>query len=114
MRSMNDSTITAAERFALVVAAFLDDPEVTLPSGLGFGSAGLRVHGRIFAMLSSKGRYVVKLPQRRVAALVASGAGEHYDPGHGRLMKERLQIEPTSAEDWLTLARDALAFVAAK
>lgn len=109
---MSHAPITSSERFAAVVAAFLDDPDVTPPSGQGFGSSGLRVQGKVFAMLSSKGAYVVKLPQPRVAALVASGDGEHYDPGHGRRMKEWLQVSPTSDLDWLTLAREAMAFVA--
>jgi hypothetical protein len=51
----------------------------------------------------SKGRLVVKLPRQRIDALVATGAGERFDPGHGRLMKE-----------WLPLAREALAFVASQ
>ena len=111
---MNDAPPTPAVRFAAVVAAFLDDPDVTPPSGQGFGASGLRVQGKIFAMLSSKGEYVVKLPQRRVAALVAGGVGDYFDPGHGRRMNEWLQVEPTSALDWLELAREALAFVAPK
>lgn len=110
MKPTNDATVTLPERFAAVVAAFLNDPGVTPPSGHGFGSSGLRVHGKIFAMLSSKGEYVVKLPQRRVAALVAAGVGERYDSGHGRRMQEWLQVVPTSAVDWLGLAREALAF----
>ena len=114
MLTMNDALLAPAERFAEVVAAFLDDPGVTPPSGQGFGSSGLRVHGKIFAMLSSRGEYVVKLPQRRVAALVAGGVGDYFDPGHGRRMKEWLQVEPASATDWLELAREALAFVAPK
>ncbi|HXS24769.1 MAG TPA: hypothetical protein VN719_11095 [Gemmatimonadales bacterium] len=100
------------ERFALVVAEFFNNPDVTPPSGTGFGSAGLRVHGRIFAMLSSKREFVVKLPARRVDALIAAGEGDRYDPGHGRRMKEWLALSPTSQLDWLSLAREALAFVA--
>jgi hypothetical protein len=49
-----------------------------------------------------------------VDALVASGDGERFDPGHGQLMKEWIAIEPTSEVEWLPLAREALAFVAAK
>jgi hypothetical protein len=65
-------------------------------------------------MLASDGAFVVKLPKPRVDALVASGDGERFDPGHGRLMKEWIAIEPTSDVEWLPLAREALTFVAAK
>jgi hypothetical protein len=57
---------------------------------------------------------VVKLPKPRVEALVASEHGSHFDPGHGRLMKEWLSVAPTSDVEWLPLAREALAFVAGK
>lgn len=79
----------------------------------GFGSSALKVHGKIFAMLVT-GRLVLKLPRQRVDALIAAGDGARFDPGHGRLMKEWLSVEPASAADWLPLAREALAFVASK
>jgi hypothetical protein len=61
-----------------------------------------------------KGRLVVKLPRQRVDALIASGDGARFDPGHGRLMKEWLTVEPASEEEWLPLAREAMEFVASK
>jgi hypothetical protein len=57
---------------------------------------------------------VVKLPKARVDALVAAGEGRRFDPGHGRLMKEWLSLEPVSELEWLPLAREAMAFVASK
>ena len=83
------------------------------PTG-GGGASALKRRGKIFAMLSSKGEFVVKLPQQRVNALIARGDGERFDPGHGRLMKEWVCIEPDAAAEWLSLAREAMAFVAAK
>jgi hypothetical protein len=105
---------TSAARFATIVDELLGEPDVTPPSGRGFGSSGLRWRGKIFAMLASDDAFVVKLPKSRVDALVASGDGERFDPGHGRLMKEWIAIEPTSEVEWLPLAREALAFVVAK
>jgi len=49
-----------------------------------FGATSLKTDGRIFAMLV-KDRLVVKLPAARVTQLVEDGAGEHFDPGHGRI-----------------------------
>lgn len=111
---MSQLPTSQEERFAAIADEFLNNPDVTPPTGTGFGSAGLRVHGRIFAMLSSKREFVVKLPARRVDALIAAGEGARYDPGHGRRMKEWLAVSPASEQDWLSLAKEALAFVAAQ
>jgi len=93
--------------FQRVVDAYAGDPRVVY--GKMMASPGLKVDGKIFAMLS-RGRFVAKLPKPRVDALVASGAGERFDPGHGRIMKEWVVIGRGSV-DWLSLAREAYAFV---
>lgn len=108
---------TAEARFAKVVNALKDSPGVTPPlaapqSRQRFGSSGLKVKDKLFAMISSKGKFVVKLPRERVDALVDSGVGERFDPGHGRLMKEWLAVTATSQALWLRLAREAMKFVA--
>jgi TfoX/Sxy family transcriptional regulator of competence genes len=78
-----------------------------------FGSAGLKTHGKTFAMLV-RGRLVVKLPGDRVEELLAAGAGARFDPGHGRLMREWVSLaeaaDPTTCR---MLMAEALAFVAA-
>lgn len=106
------------ERFAALEEALHDvaGVDVGAPGSMpakGFGAAALKTGGKIFAMLA-KDRLVVKLPRDRVDTLVAAGDGERFDPGHGRLMKEWLSLDPGSGEDWETLAREALAFVAGR
>jgi hypothetical protein len=97
------------QRFEQLAARFVADPDVT--QGTGFGSApGLRIKGKIFAMLV-KDELVVKLPKDRVDGLVAAGAATQFDPGHGRLMKEWASVPADSPEDWERLADEALAFV---
>jgi hypothetical protein len=116
---MSHISITPEERFTTVVEEFLDNPDVTPPadgtqSKKSFGSSGLKVHDKIFAMLV-RGKFVVKLPKSRVDALIASGDGERFDPRHdGRLMKEWLVVETTSAVEWLPLAKEAMEFVSSK
>jgi hypothetical protein len=112
---MSQSASTPEERYAMVVEALVGEDGVTPGSAekRGFGSTELQVGGKIFAMLN-KGRLVVKLPRQRVDALVAAGAGERFDPGHGRLMKEWVAVASESQEEWLPLAREALAFVRSK
>jgi len=112
---MRKPRITPEQRYALTVEALIKNSAVTLGSGKkGFGSSALKINSKIFAMLSSKGKFVVKLPKQRVDSLVESGSGERFDPGHGRIMKEWLALEPNSGEDWLALAGEAMDFVASK
>lgn len=97
--------------FARVVKAFARRRDVTPPgTGKGFGSGGLKVKGKLFAMISSSGKFVVKLPKARVDELVAAGTGAYFDPGHGRLMKEWLEMEGRERL-WIGLAEEAREFV---
>ncbi len=109
-------TGTPQERYAEVVDALIHngDPKLEVAQKKAFGATGLQVGSKMFAMLSSKSSLVVKLPKERVDALVAAGQGEHFDPGHGRPMKEWLSLSPTADEDWIALATEALKFVASK
>lgn len=99
-----------AGAYAAVVKAFENDPRVTLPgTGKGFGSNALKVGGKIFAMLSSKSGFVVKLSEARAAELVTSSVGEYFDPGRGKLMKSWVVV--TAGERWwIPLAKEARAF----
>ena len=107
---MSANVSNAAERrFAELAARFGGEADVS--EGTGFGKIpGLRTGGKIFAMLAH-GRLVVKLPRDRVDALVAAGAAERFDPGHGRRMKEWASVDATAAEDWEQLASEARSFV---
>ena len=112
---MSHPPITPEERYATLVEALLSQADVTVgsPGKTGFGSSALQIRGKIFAMLV-KGRLVVKLPRQRVDALVASGDGERFDPGHGRLMKEWFSLAPTSEAGWLPLATEAMELVGSR
>ena len=94
-------------KFAPVMAAFAGNEGVD--QGRMFGSVSLKVGGKVFAMLV-KGSLVVKLPKARVDALVASGSGGYFDPGHGKLMKEWAAVSDAS-RSWVQLAKEAYAFV---
>jgi hypothetical protein len=95
--------------FADLAAAFAGDRRVA-SGGAGFGANALKSGGKIFAMVTSKGEFVVKLSKTRVDALVAAGQGERFDPGHGRRMKEWLQLT-RARPNWRALAEEALQFV---
>ena len=109
---------SADERWGALVESMLGRPETMYGSaGSGprraFGSTSLKTNGKIFAMLAN-GRLVVKLDRRRVDSLVASGDGERFDPGHGRLMKEWLAVNADADVVWDALASEAEAFVAGR
>lgn len=75
-----------------------------------FGAHCLQVNDKNFAMLY-KGQLVVKLPTARVDALVATGEGRLFDPGHGRVMGGWAMIDPVSEDQWRQLAEEAKAYV---
>ena len=95
--------------FESVAKAFAKVRDVTREKRKGFGSGALKVNGKIFAMMSSKGQFVAKLPKQRVDQLVSSGRGERFVPGPGRIMKEWAAIEGRSG--WVEFAREAYDFV---
>jgi hypothetical protein len=104
--------VDAAERYAVVVKALSRSRAVTADAKRGFGAGALKTNDRIFAMLASGDRFVVKLPRSRVDALVDQGEGERYDPRNdGRLMKEWLVVGSHDEAQWIALAKEALRFV---
>src|SRR5262245_556093 len=113
------STQQPAERLATIVQALRRNAGVTwgpdeVQSLQRHGSSGSKIGDQISAM-PVRGRLPVKLPRQPVDDLVASGAGERFELAGtrriGRPMKARLLVEPTSQEDWLSLARAAMALV---
>ena len=93
--------------FATVARGFLDRPDVDAGTGFG-GSPGVRVDGRIFAMLV-RGRLVVKLPAARCAELRDAGVAEPLAVGR-RVMKEWIEVLAEDAARWQELAEEAYEF----
>ena len=104
------------ERFEALVAAMLERPGTTLRIGANagpqraFGATSLKTNGKIFAMLV-KGRLVVKLDRRRSTPWSPRASATNFDPGHGRLQKEWLDVDSDSDQTWLDLATESEAFV---
>ena len=98
----------ARSAFAALAERFTADPDVD--TGTGFGSApGLRVTGKIFAMLPEE-ELVVKLPRERCEELVSAGEGRLFVIGK-RTMREWVAIPTVDRDRWTELASEALAFV---
>jgi hypothetical protein len=99
----------AEETFERLSGRFTDLPEVS--PGTGFGSSpGLRVGGKIFAMVV-RDQLVVKLPKARVDELVEAGTSERFDRGKGQRMKEWAATSTQHAGQWEQLMTEALDFV---
>jgi TfoX/Sxy family transcriptional regulator of competence genes len=96
--------------FDRVIRAFAGNDAVT--AGKMMSSMGLKVNGKIFAMLRH-GKLVAKLPRARVDELVKAKQGTRFDPrGDGRVMKEWIVLKG-STPAWTGLAREAYRYVAA-
>ncbi|MFS0704996.1 hypothetical protein AB6N23_10790 [Cellulomonas sp. 179-A 9B4 NHS] len=107
----DDPHAATEARLHAVAAAFADVPGVVLPSAgrRHFGTATLRVHGRI-AAFTPGAHLVVKLPRDRVAGLVASGAGLPF-PDDRPPMREWVQVVSDDPGVWHGVVAEALAFV---
>ena len=82
-----------------------------ITAGTGFGKTeGLRISGKIFAMLVGD-ELVVKLPKERVDELVDAGVAKRFDAGKGRPMKEWASIARSASRRWRGLVDEARAFV---
>jgi hypothetical protein len=96
-----------------IVRSLCEDPEVstTVAGGMKrFGASGeVRIGGKMFAF-SSKGRLIVKLPQWKVAALIADGRGQPCVMGR-RTMREWVVIGPEWQSEWLAIALESRNFV---
>lgn len=102
-------TTAVVQRFASISKEELGRRGVT--AGTGFGSnPGLRIRGKIFAMLV-RDELVVKLPRERVAELTDAGVGRKFDAGKGRPMKEWLSVPARFGRRWEGLVDEARSFV---
>ena len=102
--------MVAKDPFQALHAALRRDSRVTEMEM--FGARGFKVSGKVFAIFW-KGDLVLKLPEERAQALLASKVGKSWDPGHGRQMREWIAFAPRTSNRWLKLAEEARDFVAA-
>lgn len=68
---------------------------------------GMMYQGKSFGM-SSHGRFILKMNEEEVAALIAAGTGKPFTHGAGKVVKGWIEITGKDA-DWVALAKRALA-----
>ena len=101
--------MTGEEQFRAIRDGYIDRPGVTTGTGFG-GNDGLRIDGRIFAMLV-RGELVVKVPKERAAELVEHVEGRPFEPGTGRVMRQWVSVPVDRADAWRGLVDEAFAYV---
>lgn len=87
------------------------DPDVVVNSGKG--AQGIKYNGKMFIMFS-KGDLLIQLSPERVLELIESGDGEGYDPGTGKVMKNRILILHSNKEKWIPLGEESKRYVMKK
>jgi hypothetical protein len=86
-----------------------DDPRVQ--PGTIMNGRCLRVGKEFLALVDYKGSgLVVKLPKQRVAALIASGAGNPFGPA-GKIFKEWVAVPKADRAQWRELLCEGIEFV---
>ena len=87
-----------------VKAHFANDPDVDVLSGRGV--QGIKLGGKLFVMFM-KGDLLVKLPEHRVKEIINIGDGVPYDPGTGKIMKNRVLIPASNKNTWIKYSMEA-------
>jgi len=82
--------------------------------GRMFQSEGLTYRGKFFAAMRPDGEtMLVKLPEARVAELIADGTALPFTAGERGPMREWALVPPAGIERWSALAAEAIAFARA-
>ena len=78
----------------------------------GRGAQGIKVGKTMFAMFY-KGDLLLTLPPERVKALIAADRGLPFDPGTGKVMKNRVLVPVAKKRSWIKLCEEAAAAASA-
>lgn len=79
-------------------------------TGRMFHSPGLRMSGKFYAFATGDD-VIVKLPEKRVGAIIAGGDGIPCEPRPGRPMREWVCLVAPTADDCESWVLEARAFV---
>jgi hypothetical protein len=92
--------------YASLRAHFEKVPGVAVNAGRG--AQGMKVGKKMFAMFY-KGDLLLTLPPERVETLIATGRAQSFDPGTGKVMKNRVLIPAAKKRSWIKLCEEAAA-----
>jgi len=83
---------------------FMNDVEVVVNSGKG--AQGIKYNKKMFIMFH-KGDLLIKLSPGMIQELIASGNGQAFDPGTGKVMKDRILIPHSKKDLWISLCEES-------
>jgi len=101
-------TRTPDEIFDEVASRYLQREGVDI--GPMFGSAGLRIRGKVFAFQGYQGGLIAKLPEARVTELDSGGRAQRMTMRE-RAMREWVFVGADATDLWPTVIDEAFAFV---
>ena len=100
-----------AENYLELKEHFERDLDVVVNSGKG--AQGIKYNNKMFIMFN-KGDLLIKLSPERIKELIDEGIGEAYDPGTGKVMKDRISIPFSRKDLWLSLCEESKKYVMKK
>ncbi|MHA2250623.1 MAG: hypothetical protein ACXAD7_09675 [Candidatus Kariarchaeaceae archaeon] len=100
--------MTAEDVYAEIRRYFSNDPDVEVASGRG--AQGIKYNKKMFIMFY-KGDLLIKLSENRINEIISSGVGQPFDPGTGKIMKDRVLIPASHKEEWISLSEESKQFV---
>ena len=87
---------------------FMNDDEVVVNSGKG--AQGIKFNNKMFIMFY-KGDLLIKLSPDRIVKLIESGNGLAFDPGTGKVMKDRILIPHLKKDLWISLCEESKRYI---
>ena len=100
---MNDEDV-----YAELKIQFSRYKDVVVNSGLG--AQGIKYNNKMFVMFY-KGDLVVKLAPDRIKELINKNIGEPFDPGTGKLVKNRMLLRFTKKDHWIRISEESKKYV---
>ena len=109
---MFERILTPQQRYAHLVAHLRCYPgvKVTVLKGMGLSRTALSIRGEIFAMLSTTGELLVKLPAAQRASTSLSDEGLRASPARQPNVAGWAVVSDDLRHDWLRLAEAARSF----
>ena len=98
----------AREVFDPIADELLTRPGVD--RGSMFGSEGIRIRGKVFAIVGHAGDLIVKLPTERIDELIGESAGKRLVMAQ-RPMREWMRVDRRRSDRWRAIAAEAYDFV---